>query len=104
LPAGLISVTIGHIVAVAIACPPPSLPMLLLQSPPPSSLHDTFIVTLFWPPSPLLSAIATATANANVSIAVTVNAATAASTFTDVSLRFCHYPYHHFAALYLIVV
>jgi hypothetical protein len=67
-------------------------------------LHDTFVATLFWPPSPSLSAVATATTNANVSIALTVNAATTASIFTDVSLRFCHYPHHRFAALYLIVV
>jgi hypothetical protein len=51
-----------------------------------------------------LSAVATATTNAKVSIAITVNAATATSIFTDVSLRFCHYPHHRFAALYLIVV
>jgi hypothetical protein len=103
-PAGLVSVTIAHVVAVAVARPPTSSPLLLPPSPPPSSLHDTFVATLFWPTLPSLSAVATATTNANVSIALTVNAATTASIFTDVSLRFCHYPHHCFAALYLIVV
>jgi hypothetical protein len=102
--AGLVSITIAHVVAVAVAHPPPSLPLLLPPSPPPSSLNDTFVATLFWPPLPLLSAVATATTNANLSIAITVNAATTASIFPDVSLRFCHYPHHRFAALYLIVV
>ncbi len=95
-PASLVSVTIAHVVTVAVARPPPSLPLLLPPSPPPSSLHDTFVATLFWPPLPSLSAVATATTNANISTAVTVNAATAASILTNVSLCFCQYPHHRF--------
>jgi hypothetical protein len=53
-------------------------------------------LTLFWPPSLSLSAIATATPDANVSNAVMVNASAAVSTFTDANLCFCHYPHHRF--------
>jgi hypothetical protein len=95
-PASLIAIATAHIIAVAIARPPPSLPSLLPPSPPPSSLHDTFIATLFWPPSPSPSAVATATTNAIVSTAVTVNSATAASIFTDVCLCFCHNLLHRY--------
>jgi hypothetical protein len=96
-PAFLVSVAITHIVAIAVACPSPLLPLLLPTSPPTSLLlHDTFVVILFWTPLLLPSAVATTTTNTHVSTAITVNAATAASIFTNVCLCFCHYPHHHF--------
>jgi hypothetical protein len=87
---------LAHVVADAVACPPPSLPSLLPLSPLPSLLHDTFVANLFWPLWPLPSAISTATTNANLSPTITVNAVTAASIFTNVCLCFCHYPRHRF--------
>jgi hypothetical protein len=75
-------------------CLPPQ--FLLLSATTMPLLPPLLPLTLFWLPSPLLSAITTATTNANVSTAVTVNAAAPASVFSNDGLCFCHYCHHCF--------
>jgi hypothetical protein len=56
------------------------------------------LLTLFWPPSLLPSAVAAAATNANVSTAAAVNAIADASVFTIASHCFCHYRHHAVSA------